>query len=107
MSQVIYRGPGDNFVPNHPGNAATHGVIYVWLERAPPRPKLGRVMVDLARVVLKVLPCPLTHPHTCTPTCMQARTPTRRTMVDWHQGYPARHGASLTPAAQTSGQQRI
>eukprot|EP00960_Hanusia_phi_P055781 763059-Hanusia_phi.AAC.2 len=50
--EVVYRGPGDMFVPNHPGN--NPGVsFFVYLQRSPPA-KRGRIMIDLARIVLRM-----------------------------------------------------
>ncbi|EKX48366.1 hypothetical protein GUITHDRAFT_105974 [Guillardia theta CCMP2712] len=50
--EVVYRGPGDMFVPHHPGN--NPGVsFFVYLQRSPPS-KRGRVMIDLARIVLRM-----------------------------------------------------
>jgi len=54
-NEVVYVGPGDSYVPGHPGNSAVV-MPYVRIVRGHPRPKRGRVMVDLARVVLRLLP---------------------------------------------------
>ena len=53
--EVVYRGPGDSYVPGHPGNSSV-ATPFVWIVRAHPRAKRGRVMVDLARVVLRLVP---------------------------------------------------
>ena len=53
--EVVYRGPGDSYVPGHPGNSSV-ATPFVWMVRGHPRAKRGRVMVDLARVVLRLVP---------------------------------------------------
>eukprot|EP00961_Rhodomonas_salina_P140071 1885076-Rhodomonas_salina.4 len=53
---VLYKGPGDQYVPGHPGNSPGMQ-FFVWLKRSVPhRRKRGRVMVDLGRVVLRLVP---------------------------------------------------
>jgi hypothetical protein len=74
--EVLYRGPGDNYVAGHPANTqdaarsggpGAHGagasnvgqeagVVFVLLKRGHARVKRARVMVDLARVVLRLVP---------------------------------------------------
>jgi len=41
---VVYRGPGDSYVPGHPGNSS-QACPFVWLVRSHARAKRGRVMV--------------------------------------------------------------
>jgi len=41
---VVYRGPGDSYVPGHPGNSSLASP-FVWLVRGHARAKRGRVMV--------------------------------------------------------------
>lgn len=53
--EVVYCGPGDSYVPGHPGNSSV-ATPFVWLVRGQARAKRGRVMVDLARVVLRLVP---------------------------------------------------
>jgi len=82
-NELVYRGPGDSYVPGHPGmcvcvcvcvcvkvsvyththtHTHTHtgnsagAMPYVRIMRGHARAKRGRVMVDLARVVLKLVP---------------------------------------------------
>ena len=52
--QVVYRGPGDHFVPDHPGNTGAHN-FFVWLKRRAVPARRGRVAVDLGRVVLRLV----------------------------------------------------
>jgi hypothetical protein len=54
-NELVYRGPGDSHVPGHPGNSAV-AMPYVRIVRGHAHAKRGRVMVDLARVVLKLVP---------------------------------------------------